>query len=593
MTTLTTNWQNVASYRFAPGTGFIVTFYLDAKYSSQSQANNTTTIQTRLNCTVNQGSGGGNGYKFTLSYGGTKQGSSYWTFATETITTGSATITHNNNGEKSISLSSYLYVGYTGLDHTMSTTVKLPTIKRASKIDSFSGNDLEGTFSATYTKYVSGWENRLRISIPGVKMLQTYYNYASGTGVSLNEESIDYIKTYMNTNHLPSVTLGGVIETWNGSTRIGDSSEIKNICQFINAEPTFTYTTKELNNKVIDIIGNSKATTIIQNVSQVKFAISPEAKKGSVISQVSGINSGQTKTATTLPYDLIFDSITDNKFNITVTDVRTLSAAQQVELQMINYESVVINNFNFERQNPTSSNLVLNADIKYYQQTFNQTVNVPTIQWQCVEEGQSLGTWNTISSRDYTVDKTNNKITITNLLLSNVLDYRKKGTLYLKINDLLTEFSNNMPVIKGIPVMDWGEHDVQINGDLFLADENRENTVNIRKLCQDIYSTEEQRIGTWIDGKPIYRVVKTFTNYNTLKQGTDIPCSIPNVETVTHQYYQYEYLDEKRVFPLLETSGNTLNICFQPIAQKLHCSGTGTWYARPLTAIIEYTKTTE
>ena len=107
------------------------------------------------------------------------------------------------------------------------------------------------------------------------------------------------------------------------------------------------------------------------------------------------------------------------------------------------------------------------------------------------------------------------------------------------------------------------------------------------------YSTDEIVVGTWMDGKPIYRIVKTFTNYNTLKQGTTIPCSIPNVETVTHQYYQYEYGDEKRVFPLIESTGNVLGICFKPVDQKLFCSGAGSWSARPLTAIIEYTKTTD
>lgn len=134
MATLTKSWQNIKSWQWNPGTGFKITYYIDAKYSSQSVANNTSTVQTRLTCVVNSGSGGGNNYKFTCTYAPTVSGSGYYTFTTRNssnpITSGSSTVTHNSDGTKSITISAQVKVTGVGLGHTLSATVSLPKINR-------------------------------------------------------------------------------------------------------------------------------------------------------------------------------------------------------------------------------------------------------------------------------------------------------------------------------------------------------------------------------------------------------------------------------------------------------------------------------
>lgn len=102
-------------------------------------------------------------------------------------------------------------------------TATLPNIPRASVINTFTGTEITGKFKATYTAKSSYFENRLRISIPHVKALNTYRNYVSGNEVRLTQDSIDYIKNYTRNK---TITLGGVIETWSGNTKIGESSEI-------------------------------------------------------------------------------------------------------------------------------------------------------------------------------------------------------------------------------------------------------------------------------------------------------------------------------------------------------------------------------
>lgn len=101
------------------------------------------------------------------------------------------------------------------------------SIDRASVINSFTGDNIKGNFAATYTKRNESFENRLRISIPGVRALQTYSNYVSGSNVQLSQEAINYIKNYTSAK---TIVLGGVIETWNGNTKVGESSEITTTC---------------------------------------------------------------------------------------------------------------------------------------------------------------------------------------------------------------------------------------------------------------------------------------------------------------------------------------------------------------------------
>ena len=98
--TLTTSWQNIASYNYLPGTGFNATFWLDARYTTQSITDNKSHIEVRLSSTVAAGSGSGYNYGFGASYCGTVSGSGLWTIVNETITSGSGDVVHDADGSK-------------------------------------------------------------------------------------------------------------------------------------------------------------------------------------------------------------------------------------------------------------------------------------------------------------------------------------------------------------------------------------------------------------------------------------------------------------------------------------------------------------
>lgn len=128
-TTLNYNWQNVASYHVDTGGGGGVTFYIDAKLSSQSSIGNYSVVDTRLNTTVT-GYAGGSGYGFSLTGSGGRSGSEVWYYENETVLIGQITITHNADGKKSSTLSAGAYNNYLGFNINFSGDIILPRINK-------------------------------------------------------------------------------------------------------------------------------------------------------------------------------------------------------------------------------------------------------------------------------------------------------------------------------------------------------------------------------------------------------------------------------------------------------------------------------
>ena len=108
------------------------------------------------------------------------------------------------------------------------------------------------------------------------------------------------------------------------------------------------------------------------------------------------------------------------------------------------------------------------------------------------------------------------------------------------------------------------------------------------------YSTDEKRIGTWIDGKPLYRIVLQFPNGT---QSTDLVnytlsnYGITNVDTIFIVHPSYYSLGNAR-FPFQYNDGNAFECNVNPttLAVKL---GYNQIANSPFLITLEYTKTTD
>ena len=481
MPTLNTNWQNLGSATLYTG----ITIYLDGKYSSQSVANNTSTIQFRLR------SGGiswrtSNGTaKFTGAFTDSESCATYPSYIDDedTITSISKTVTHNTDGTKSLSIGGQVTAILGGSSRTANisnTTVSLPKIDRVATMLSATDFTDEGNPTITFNN-------------PSNFLVQPYLNFYDNSGnlvydLTLNSyvtspytwniSSADRALIRSATNQQSSYRVNVGISTYNNGTYIGSSANAKTMT-YVNATPSQVVTLEETNPKVISVLGNdSSATYIIQNASKLHFISAPTVLKSATVNNVSLYqNNALQQAITTSPYSFNDILVTSNKFNVITTDSRALTANQAYEYTStyIEYLPVDITTFSFVRQAPTSANIILNAEITYKQTSFNGTTNVPTIKWKVGESGAL----NTISSNDYTIDTENNKITISDLTLTNALAYNLSDDFYLYASDLLTEDTDYTTVTKGIPTFEAGEHDFQVNGDLYIADTDRENAINV------------------------------------------------------------------------------------------------------------------
>lgn len=124
------------------------------------------------------------------------------------------------------------------------------------------------------------------------------------------------------------------------------------------------------------------------------------------------------------------------------------------------------------------------------------------------------------------------------------------------------------------------------------------------KPCQDLdavsnnYSTLETKIGTWIDGKPIYRKVIPFTR-NTSANSTNITHNISNLGDVVNCYGYFKDGAVTRLIPQFYYADmTTYSISIYTIDATRVALFYGDWYRYATTItnsyiVLEYTKTTD
>lgn len=113
----------------------------------------------------------------------------------------------------------------------------------------------------------------------------------------------------------------------------------------------------------------------------------------------------------------------------------------------------------------------------------------------------------------------------------------------------------------------------------------------------EVYSTEEIRIGTWIDGKPLYRQVIQFPDFSIqtsinqevasgIMEGKDLvrAYGVAAKETELQTEFPLPYVDTTGLFIAIQRRGNNLVLRHQWF-ETIHVIN--------VNVVIEYTKTTD
>ena len=254
---------------------------------------------------------------------------------------------------------------------------------------------------------------------------------------------------------------------------LGSSTRNVNI-SIIDSDPIVDLSIKETNQKVIDIYGSSSASTIVKNASLLTLESDVTLYKEATLKTRTYKFNGESRNADSLT-NVIPES---NDFRVEITDSRNLTAYDEVIPKIVDYIPVSIDSYRFERTESTSSEIQLNAEITYFQGTYNNVVNKPVIQYKLGSEG----VLRTLLETEYSIDEESNKINIYNFVLQDTLVYTESERLYLYVSDLFTEDSENEVVTKGVPTFQAGETHFQVNGTLYVADEDGNNPINVESL---------------------------------------------------------------------------------------------------------------
>lgn len=542
-------------------------------------------------------------------------------------------IQHNNDGTKTFRITIDVEVGGSAWSYTFKDFT-LDRIPRASRIDTFTGADIEGTFNVEYTKYKDDFVSNLELSV-GETLIKTINDYQSGTSFTFTgEELTGSGGLYKQTNNAnKSCQLTATLKTYSGTTLIGNSIST-NTCYIYNADPTFSGVTfQDTNNTTTTLTGNNQI--IVKGYSNATLTI-PVAtgNKGATIVDyvIEGVDEPITHTGSTLTYTIY--GCTFGTFNVYARDSRGNTKLSTVIASSIkSYENIYldITNSKVERwQNDSESatgnevKLTLNGTI--WNNNFGSEDNAITSSEYRLKITDSSGN-PILGTTDITPTiNQDGTITFSDKIRSDNPDYSwnvgDSYYIYITVADRLSSASITLTLNSAKPniaihkngVAINGAYDTSVGGSLQVdgqkVDPNASGIPVGSEFQYDgstvpdgyeevddpyVYSTSEKKIGVWVDGKPIYRkcyYVSAFPNNANIY----ISPGISNIGTIIRMNgfadnnaeviflssaYNTTYFDAL-VYDRTGTNANKL---------RIHCTGNRSAYKGYIW--IEYTKTTD
>lgn len=496
---------------------------------------------------------------------------------------------HNADGTGSASFSASISSPWGIGTASVSGTIPLPTIPRASSVTATSA-EIESATSININRASSSFTHTLR------------YAFGSLSGTIATNVATSYGWTIPSSfyTQIPNAKTGtGTIycDTYNGGTLLGTSSTTftvktnEELCK-----PEVNTIVEDINEKTTALTGSTDK--FVKYMSNALITTTSVAKNNSTIKSTSVV-CGDGKSGTG-------ESVTLNKvesanFTVTVTDSRGYSTVVVLQKNLINYVNLTINP-TFSRPEPTTGEVELTYNGNYFNGSFGTTNNSLTVRYRYKESGTD--TWSAYKTLTSTLSGNTYSNTVS---LGTNFDYRKAYNFEIQaIDKLQTVTNSDGSVSQGIPMLALFKEYIEMFGkETFRFDDendklliNRDLTISDSNIklgdVQDVYSTEEVKTNkVWIDGKTIYRKVSEIGDL-----GADvehkIDMNINNLDTIVNI----------NGFSSISNNGFSVPINFYNYgeARGYYCfydkeqnslMFKSSWGATGLYVIIEYTKTTD
>lgn len=595
--------MGVTSGRVTTNKNSKTTFYVEWQQTGQSTPNNETYINWQAG--INTGTSTSHDNYFsnavkiysvkingtTVSNGGTwsniKVGNDYQ------LLSGSATIPHNSDGSKSFTVEISAWT-YSSSNYSGSDTFTLNNIARQATADSVAAFNDEQNPVLRYTNNAGNAVTSLQACIALTTSEAASNPTVAYRDISKTGNSYTFNLTAAERTALRNATTGQSRNLWfyvktvlNGVTYYSYAIGTMTI---VNANPYIdTISYSDINPDTTDLTNNDQV--IIQGLSRLQFQFyDVEALKGSTLSSLTiNINgnittvpfAGTSITRTEYTYGEVDVSENINAI-LTLTDSRGFSSNFTVPLTVWEYEQPTaiitvsrISNFYSESK--------IKVDAKYSSLNNLNTIDIKYRIKKSTDSAWDDNSWVTIQ------DNVEANFTADNLYM---------WDLQVNLEDALGTthlYTINGALDIGIPLVfyDLKKRSVGVN-----AMPQNTGSLEIDDIdLRNIYTTTDQKIGTWIDGKPIYRKVITQNNTNGINNALTSPDNVIRLDCLVRNTSDNGW----RSLPWLWVQNNSYGsagwaggIYYTANDNAIYFQlGTNIATVDRVIIIIEYTKTTD
>ena len=200
---------------------------------------------------------------------------------------------------------------------------------------------------------------------------------------------------------------------------------------------------------------------LIRYISNAQVTINVTAKNSATIVEKMCLNSGQLLK--TSPY--IFNEIRNDSFQVSCTDSRKFTSSKLYNPTMVEYIKPAITNCVLDRATTTSNTIKLSLEGQFFNGSFGAKTNTLTLKYRYKKF--TTTTWGSYIT--ITATKNGNKFTYTGTLGS-TFDYTQSYDFEFVATDIFLSDTVPVPLTRGFPIMDIGQEDVKVNGQIFMGD---------------------------------------------------------------------------------------------------------------------------
>ena len=281
---------------------------------------------------------------------------------------------------------------------------------------------------------------------------------------------------------------------------------------------------------VSDLTNDSNNKTLIKFISDVTTTITATTQNSSTLSSISLTNI-DTQPGTASPFSYTFQNIESETFTGTAKDSRNLTTSATVSgLSLVPYVRLTMDDLELYRDDETSNTLKCKGSGNYYSGAFGSTGVNNSITFEIRTKESTSETWGSWTTKTVTIGS--NDDYSFDFTVGTSYDYTKTYNVQVRATDkCMTTGIIETTAKPGIPIQGLFEDFHEAFGVKTFEKDGDKLKLN-SGIELEHYSTTETIVGTWTDGKPIYRKVLTGTLTTT---STNITID-DNLNIVTNVY---------------------------------------------------------